>query len=202
LPPQVAALAVVLVCAGAIGVWMVVTHPPVLRAALRPVLWLDRFLPTRCRECQDRRAADLDGMTNRMVARLGLLRPSATQWLRVLAVTVTSWLVDFANLAAAAYSALQHVPWQAMVVGFLVVQASIALQVLPGGAGLAEVGLLGTLLAAGVAAGPAAVVVLIYRGSSWLLPSVVGWMAYGVHIHVLRPRPHRHQVRHVPQTST
>jgi hypothetical protein len=35
--------------------------------------------------------------------------------------------------------------------------------------------------------------VLLYRAGSWLLPSMLGWLAYGVHIHLTRPRPHRHQ---------
>ena len=193
LPVQVVAIVVGLVGGAAVGAWALVTHPPVLRTVLRPVLWLDRFVPTQCTDCRDRRIADLDGMTNRVVARLGLLRPTPIQWSRVLGVTVLSWLVDFANLAVAAFSVLQHVPWPALVVGFLVVQASIALQVLPGGAGLAEVGLLGTLVAAGVPTGQAAVVVLIYRASSWFVPAVVGWTAYAVHIHATRPRLHRHQ---------
>jgi putative heme transporter len=197
LPVQVAVIAVVLVGAGAVAAWALVTHPPVLRTVLRPVLWLDRVLPTRCPDCRDRRAADLEGATNRFVARVGLLRPRPTQWLRVIGVTVISWLVDFLTLAVAASSVLGHVPWPALVVGFLVVQASIAVQVLPGGAGLAEVGLLGTLVAAGVAAGSGALVVLIYRVSSWLVPAVVGWTAYAVHIHVTQPRPHRHQVYRV-----
>jgi uncharacterized membrane protein YbhN (UPF0104 family) len=196
-----AALVVVVVAAGAVGAWALVTHPAVMHALLRPLLWLGRFVPSRCRECRNRRAADLNGRTNRVAARLALLRPSASQWSRLVAVTVLSWLIDFATLAASGAATLQRVPWPALVVGFLVVQASIALQVLPGGAGLAEVGLLGTLLAAGVAPGPAALTVLIYRSSSWLLPAVAGWMAYGVHIHTLRPRPHRHPGPHEPEPA-
>jgi uncharacterized membrane protein YbhN (UPF0104 family) len=66
--------------------------------------------------------------------------------------------------------------------------------VLPGGAGLAEVGLLGALLAAGAPAGPAAATVLLYRTGSWLLPCLVGWVTYGVQIHLMRARPHRHRL--------
>ena len=187
-----AMLLVVMVAAGAVGAWALVTHPAVMHALLRPLLWLGRFVPSRCPQCRSFRSADLTGRTNRVAARLALLRPSAPQWSWLVAVTVLSWLLDFANMAAAGAAVLQQVPWPALVVGFLVVQASIALQVLPGGAGLAEVGLLGILLAVGVAPGPAALTVLVYRSSSWLLPAIAGWVAYGVHIHVLRPRPHPH----------
>jgi putative heme transporter len=195
-----AVLVVVMVAAGAVGAWAVMTHPAVMRALLRPLLWLGRFVPSRCPECRSRRVADLNGRTNRVAARLTMLRPSARQWSSLLAVTVFSWLIDFANLAASAAGALEQMPWPALVVGFLLVQASIAVQVLPGGAGLAEVGLLGTLLAAGAAPGPAALTVLIYRSSSWLLPAAAGWVAYGVHVHVLRPR-RRHHPPHEPQPS-
>jgi putative heme transporter len=194
-PIPVAVLAVAVLTAGSAGAWVVVTHPAVLHRLLRPVLWLDRFVPGTCRTCRRRRAADLDSVINRVAARLALLRPSPRQWIPPVVLCVLSWLLDFGNLAASAAATSQPVPWSALVTGFLVVQASIALQLFPGGAGLAEIGLLGVLLAAGVAPGPAGATVLIYRVSSWLLTSVVGWLAYGVHIHVIRPRPHRHQLQ-------
>ena len=70
-------------------------------------------------------------------------------------------------------------------------QASIALQVLPGGAGLAEVGLVG-ILASGTPTDAAAVVALVYRSVSWLLPSVLGWIVYARQIHTLGPASDRH----------
>lgn len=63
-------------------------------------------------------------------------------------------------------AALGSVPSVALVFGFLAVQASIGLQVVPGGAGLTEIGLLGALRSCGVAADPAAISVLVYRTSS------------------------------------
>jgi hypothetical protein len=53
---------------------------------------------------------------------------------------------------------------------------------------------LGVLLGAGVAAGPAAATVLVYRGCSWLLPSAVGWINYGVQIHAIQPRPRQEPI--------
>jgi uncharacterized protein (TIRG00374 family) len=111
----------------------------------------------------------------------------------LLAVAAGTWALDFAGLAVSAAAVLPTVPWAAVIIGFLLVQVSIALQVLPGGAGLAEVGLLGSLAAAGVDVGAAAAVVLIYRAASWLVPSVLGWFVYGVQIHVIRPLPHLHR---------
>ena len=82
-------------------------------------------------------------------------------------------------------------PWTAVTEGFLVVQASIALQVLPGGAGLAEIGLVG-ILASGAPVGAGAVITVVYRSVSWLLPSLLGWVVYAVQIHTLGPPSDRH----------
>lgn len=111
-------------------------------------------------------------------ARLLPVRPAPRRWLLLLGAAVVPWLADIATLAAAAAAVPGSVPGPALVWGFLVVQGSIALQVLPGGAGLAEVGLLGVLVGSGVGPGAAAGVVLVYRGCSWLLPSAVGWLVY------------------------
>jgi uncharacterized membrane protein YbhN (UPF0104 family) len=180
--------------AAAVGLWTAATHPRVLRAVLRPLLRASRRIPGQCPVCRDGRAADVRGLAERLSTRLALLRPSRLQWAQLLTVSVVTWVLDFGDLVATSPAALGGVPWSALVWGFVIVQGSIALQVLPGGAGLAEVGLLGALLAAGTAAGPAAVTVLLYRAGSWLLPSLLGWIAYGVHIHLTLPRPHRHHL--------
>ena len=54
----------------------------------------------------------------------------------------------------------------------------MALQLTPGGLGLVEAGLGGVLLTAGLPAPQAAVIVAVYRGSSWLLPALLGWAVY------------------------
>jgi putative heme transporter len=190
-----AAVGLAVLTAATAGIWALVTHPEVMRRALRPVLWLDRFIPTGCDDCRSRRAADLDGLTRRVATRVAMLRPSPGQWSGLIGITVLSWLVDFATLTASAAAAIQPVPWPALVLGFLVVQAAIALAILPAGAGLADLGLLGVLLGAGVAAGPAAATVLVYRTCSWLLPVAVGWINYGIQIHATQPRRHAHRFR-------
>jgi len=187
LPLGGAAVAVAGLAGAAAAAWVLMTHPAVLRSASVRLLALRRRLPRsgRAGGIADVRLAD------RVAARLGLLRPSPRQWLQLLAVSAVTWLLDFADLAVAAAAVPGPVHWPALVQGFLVVQASIALQVLPGGAGLAELGLLGALLGSGVGAGPAAAVVLIYRTSSWFLPSALGWLTYGAQLQRLgrQPRP-------------
>lgn len=184
---------VVAVGLGAVGGWRLVSSRTALRRAIPAVLLVIRLIPRQCQACRQQRAAAFTAQVEEVPSRLALLRPSPRRWAVLLLVAVLTWLLDFADLAVSAGAALDRVPWSALVAGFLVVQASIALQVLPGGAGLAEVGLLGALLAAAVPAGPAAVTVLVYRVSSWLAPSVIGWVDYGVQAHLIRARPRRHQ---------
>jgi uncharacterized membrane protein YbhN (UPF0104 family) len=183
LPLAGAVLAVGGVAAAAVAAWVLMTHPAVLTSVAGWLLALRVRLPRGAPESGG------GGGTDRVAARLRLLRPSPGQWLRLLAVAVLTWLLDFANLAAAAAAVPGAVHWSALVQGFLVVQASIALQVLPGGAGLAELGLLVALLGSGVPAGPAAAAVLIYRTTSWLLPSALGWLTYGAQLQVADSRP-------------
>jgi putative heme transporter len=192
LPAVLAGVLVVAVVGAGVGAWSLVTHPVVLRRVVRPVLHLAARVPGRCPTCRARRLATLESGVDGVAARLGRLRPSGGQWFALVVVSCLTYVLDFASLATASAAVLPAVPWSALVWGYLLVQGSIALQVLPGGAGLAEVGLIGALLAAGVAAAPAAGVVLIYRIASWLLPAAVGWVMYAAQIHVLRPLPHKH----------
>jgi hypothetical protein len=192
LPAVVAVVLVAAVVAAGAGGWALVTHPAVLRAVVRPVLHLAEHVPGRCPACRSRRLAVLESRVDDVAGRLRRLRPSRTQWLVLVAVSCLTYVLDFGALVTASAAVLPVIPWSGLVWGYLLVQGSIALQVLPGGAGLAEVGLLGALLAAGVPAAPAAGVVLIYRVATWLLPSAVGWGAYGAQIHAIRPLPHEH----------
>jgi uncharacterized protein (TIRG00374 family) len=184
----IGASVVVLVVLVGVGAGLIARHPAVLQHVLRPLLWLGRSVPHRGEKGGDRSARALDDVTGKVAARLSLLHPSPARWTGLLALCVATWLLDFADLAAAATALPEAVPWVGLITGYVLVQAGIALQILPGGAGLADVGLLGALVASGAAAGPAAATVVIYRTCSWLVPSVVGWLAYGVNAHVLGPR--------------
>ena len=198
LPAAAAGVVVVAIVLGGPAGWLLLTHPVVLRRALHPVLRLAAQLPHPCAQCRSGWADDLDAAVQRGTARIALLRPSAPRWLMLLGIAAGTWALKVADLAMSAAAVLATVPWAGVIVGFLLVQLSIALQVLPGGAGLAEAGLLGALAAAGVDIGAAAAIVLIYRTASWLVPSVLGWFVYAVQIHVIRPLPHLHRPVHQP----
>jgi uncharacterized protein (TIRG00374 family) len=187
-PAALIALATVVV---SILGWHVVSHPAVLGRVLTPVLQLVRRAPASCEPCRAGWADNLTRTVLDVTTRIALLRPGALRWLWIIGLAALSWALDFAALSACAYAVLGRVPWTSVVEAFLVVQASIALQVLPGGAGLAEVGLVG-IFGAGTPIGAAAVVAVVYRSLSWLLPSVLGWIVYALQIHSLGPASDRH----------
>lgn len=86
--------------------------------------------------------------------------------------------LDFLALVAATRAVLPEVPWSALCIGWLASQASLTVQLTPGGAALAEAGLGAALLHAGVPFAPAALVVAVYRGLSWLGLAALGWMMF------------------------
>lgn len=192
LPVLLAGVLVIAVVAAGAGGWALVTHPAVLDRVVRALLQLTERVPGRCSTCRSQRLATLEGRVGDVAVRLGLLRPDRRQWVGLVVAACFTYVLDFSALATASAAVLPSVPWPALAWGYLLVQGSIALQVLPGGAGLAEVGLLGALLAGGVPAAPAAGVVLIYRVASWLLPAALGWGLYAAQIHGARPAPHAH----------
>lgn len=191
IPLPAGLLTAVLVVLVACGGWGVLTHPAVLRRGLHGLLAVAGWIPVGCPTCRSRRSARLEQSAARLTARLALLRPGV-RWLGLFGLAVVSWLLDYVTLSAVLVAVGPVVPWGVVAVGFLVVQASIALQILPGGAGLAETGLLGVLVTAGVAPGPAAVSVLLYRAISWLGLSLLGWAVYGVWIHTSPEHHHLH----------
>jgi putative heme transporter len=110
----------------------------------------------------------------------GLL--AARGW-RITAATAASqlalWLVLLACLRGTGLSQAQ-VPWQTSLAAFAFVGLLTTLPITPGGAGITELGLVGTLAAA---AGPSAgaqvtAAVLLYRAVTYLPPIPLGTAAY------------------------
>ncbi|GDY28751.1 lysylphosphatidylglycerol synthase transmembrane domain-containing protein [Gandjariella thermophila] len=181
-----------LVVAFAVAGWALLTHPAVLRRGLHEVLALGSLLPGLCPPCRDAWRTRTEQAARRLSTRIALLRPHAPRWVLLILLAVGSWLLDYLALTATVAGVGASVPWPVLAVGFLIVQGSIALQIFPGGAGLAETGLLGVMLAAGVPAAPAAVSVLTYRAITWLGLSALGWGIYATWIHTSPIHLHRH----------
>jgi uncharacterized membrane protein YbhN (UPF0104 family) len=198
MPMWFAVVSALAIAVGTMGFWAVLTHVTVLRPILYGVVHLWRRVPGLCRSCRGGWAADPDGTADRLAGRLGLLHPTTGQWVVLVLTAAASWAGDYLALHTVAAAMHLSVPWTALALGFLAVQLSIALQVLPGGAGLAETGLLGVLLAAGAPAAPAAATVLMYRLITWLGLSVVGWIVYAAQIHLTPPHLRHHGHGHRP----
>jgi uncharacterized protein (TIRG00374 family) len=192
-----AVLAVAAVASGVAGAAFV-GRPAALRRLAHRVLHVAERVGRRCPVCRSDRLATAQSRVDDVAARLGLLRPSRAQWLVLVVISVLAYVLDYTALGTVSAAILPGVPWAALVWGYLLVQGSIALQVLPGGAGLADVGLLGALVGGGVPAAPAAGVVLVYRVCSWLLPAAIGWIVYGAQIPLVRRPSHVHIPRQGP----
>jgi uncharacterized protein (TIRG00374 family) len=193
MPIWLAVVVAAAIAVGTMGFWSVLTHASVLHRLLLGLVHLWGRLPGVCRDCRGGWASDPEATANRLAERIGILRPTPVQWLVLTGTALLSWAADFLALHACAEALGLNARWTTLALGFLVVQLSIALQVLPGGAGLAETGLLGVLLAGGAPAAPAAATVLVYRLITWLGLSVAGWVVYAVQIHLTPPHWHRHR---------
>lgn len=192
LPVLLVTLAVVVIVLGAAICWIVLTHPAVLRRAMHVLLVVGSHLPVLCLECRQTWARRAEQGARRLSVRIGLLRPTSRRWLILAVLVIASWGLDFFTLIAAVAAVGLPVPVSVLLVGFLIVQASIALQIFPGGAGLASAGLLGVMVAAGVAVAPAAASTLLYRGITWTALALVGWVVYVIRIHTGPEIAHRH----------
>jgi hypothetical protein len=191
--PLALGIALALVIAlGAVGAWKLLTHPEVLRHGVRGLVLVAQWVPGVCKTCRDAWAERADQVSRRLSARLTVLQPSGLRWLGLIAIAASTWVLDFLSLAASVAAVGASVPWGGLLVGFLLVQASIALQIFPGGAGLAETSLLALLLASGVPAAQAAASVLIYRLITWLGLALLGWLVYALWIHTAPLHLHRH----------
>ncbi|MBY5161428.1 lysylphosphatidylglycerol synthase transmembrane domain-containing protein [Salsipaludibacter albus] len=96
-----------------------------------------------------------------------------TRLLPAVAWSAANWSFDIGVLAAIAQAAGLDLPLLAIIVAYGVANLASAIPLTPGGIGLVEAGITGTLVAMGADAGPAAVVALGYRLVGDLLPVAI-----------------------------
>lgn len=155
--------------------WRLVRQGTALHAVARRMVLLGRHLPV-VRD-QDWVTADPNPL-ERLADRLAAFRLAPQVWAGAMWWAVASWGADFLALAACVAATADRVPWPAVAVGFLAVQASIGIQLTPAGAGAAETGLLAALIAGGLSAPDAAFAVVVYRAITWIGLSAVGWVVF------------------------
>lgn len=170
--PTAAGLSVMLVTLLGVA-WRVAQRPHTVRGTAKVVLRVAHKIPVVrnadwAMEQPEAAAASMSG-------RLSLLRLRRFHWVWFLITAYSGLVFDYAALWCSAAAASANVPWTTIAVGYLVVQASIAVQLTPGGTGPAEAGLIAALMAGGAEPGAAALAVVAYRVIAWLGLAAIGW---------------------------
>jgi putative heme transporter len=188
-----AATGLALLCATAAGLGLMLRSEPLtLRAG--HALW--RALAAGCRLARRPPPGPpgwLPGFRGRAAALLAARGRRIT--IIMAAGNLALWLVLLACLRGAGLSQAQ-VPWQTSLAAFAFVRLLTALPVTPGGLGITELGLIGTL-AAGTdhrATAQVTAAVLLYRAVTYLPPIPLGALACLIWRHapaLIRPSPRR-----------
>jgi uncharacterized protein (TIRG00374 family) len=164
---------VVFACLFAIGAVLMVSD--------RAIRWVGRAAAAVMRRVRPRHPAPKDLPERLAVERDLVRRTLGRRWPQALAAAVGRWLFDFLTLQAALEAVGARPRLSLALLAYCAAQLLAQVPITPGGLGIVEAGMTGTLALAGVAGGAAAVATLVYRlGSYWLqLPAgLVAWIFY------------------------
>ena len=107
-----------------------------------------------------------------------LRRALGGAWARAVALAAGRWIFDFLSLYAALLAVGARPPLYIALIAYSAAQLLGQLPLTPGGLGVVEAGLTGTLALAGVPAAPAALATLAYRLASYWLSLPIGLIAW------------------------
>jgi putative heme transporter len=123
-----------------------------------------------------------DELPDRLMYERNLLRRSlGGAWPQAVATAAGRWIFDFLCLYAALLAVGARPPLFVALLAYCAAQLLGQLPLTPGGLGVVEAGLTGTLAIAGVPAAPAALATLAYRLASFWLPLPAGLIAWAWH---------------------
>jgi uncharacterized protein (TIRG00374 family) len=163
----------------------------VLMLSDRAVSWVGRAATTVLHRVRRRRPPP-EGLPERLLEERNLVRRTlGRRWPEALAAAEGRWLLDFLTLLAALEAVDARPRLSLALLAYCAAQLLAQVPVTPGGLGIVEAGMTGTLALAGVPAAAAAVAVLAYRLVSYWLPLPVGAAAYVVHRRRYGPRSER-----------
>ena len=108
-------------------------------------------------------------------------RALGRRWWEAVAGAAGRWLFDWLTLVTALAAVGQHPRPTLILLAFCAAQLLAQIPITPGGLGVVEAGLTGTLVLIGVPAGAAAVATLAYRLVSYWLSLPAGGVAYLYH---------------------
>jgi len=150
---------------------LLLVNDRVLRAVARTLQAVERRL--------QRWRSTSDELPERLFNERDLLRRTlGGAWPQALATAAGRWIFDFLSLYAALVAVGARPPLYVALLAYSAAQLLGQLPLTPGGLGVVEAGLTGTLALAGVAAAPAALATLAYRLASYWLPLPVGLGAW------------------------
>ena len=123
-----------------------------------------------------------DELPERLLDERDLLRRSLGRaWPRAVATAAGRWIFDVLSLYAALLAVGARPALSVALLAYCAAQLLGQLPLTPGGLGVVEAGLTGTLALAAVPAAPAALATLAYRLASYWLPLPVGLLAWVWH---------------------
>ncbi|MET0686070.1 MAG: YbhN family protein, partial [Solirubrobacteraceae bacterium] len=132
-----------------------------------------------------------------LVQRNLVRRAFGTRWWEAVAGASARWVLDYVTLLTALSAVGQHPRPSLVLLAFCAAQLLAQIPVTPGGLGVVEAGLTGTLALIGVPAGAAAIATLAYRLINYWLALPIGGVAWLWHRRKVRagavavPRPAR-----------
>jgi uncharacterized protein (TIRG00374 family) len=123
--------------------------------------------------------APAERLPERLLRERDLLRRTLGRaWLQAVATASGRWIFDFLCLYAALLAVGARPPLYVALLAYSAAQLLGQLPLTPGGLGVVEAGLTGTLALAGIAAAPAALATLAYRLASYWFPLPLGLVAW------------------------
>ena len=147
----------------------------------RVVRWLGRTTSRLLKRVRPRRPAPKN-LPERLSEQRKLVRRTlGRKWPEAVAAAEARWLFDFLTLLAALQAVDARPRLSLALLAYCAAQLLAQVPITPGGLGIVEAGMTGTLALAGVPAGAAAVAVLAYRMASYWLPLPVGAVAWYLH---------------------
>ncbi|MGI5153767.1 lysylphosphatidylglycerol synthase transmembrane domain-containing protein [Microbispora sp. CA-102843] len=118
------------------------------------------------------------GASRRILAAREAIRPTGRDRLVLAVLALANWLLDLACLAAVCAAAGVGLGPHTVLLGYVAGKIAATLAVVPGGLGVAELGMAATFVGAGVTGSMAAAVVALYRLISYWAVLAAGWVAW------------------------
>jgi uncharacterized membrane protein YbhN (UPF0104 family) len=125
-------------------------------------------------------------------AAAALSEPTPSDWAIVTVMSVLNWALDLACLIACIAAIGTPVAWTTILVAYSLSQLLNAIPLTPGGLGIIEAGLTALLVAYGMATADAIATVLIYRATSYWIPTPIGltiWIRMHLRPDTAEPQP-------------